>query len=121
MNVLSVGADSSESDEAAYELKLVPSVTEVVHFENDSYIISCAANTKTRLRWLDPDNIWIDKSRGGVHVEQKNDEELSLVFKSISSAHNGTFICEAEKDNRKISFNMIVYSRMKKRTFTHQP
>lgn len=84
-------------------------MNEVVHFENESYIVSCHA-LNTRLRWLDPDNIWVDKGRGGVHVEERTNE-LVLVFTSISSTtDNGTWTCQAENGNRKIAFNMIVYS-----------
>lgn len=107
--MISVGTVLSTPEEETYELKLVPSVNEVVHFENESYIVSCQA-AETRLRWLDPDNIWVDKGRGGVHVEDRT-SELVLVFTSISSkTDNGTWTCEAEKGNRKITFNMIVYS-----------
>lgn len=96
-----------------YELNLVPSLNEVVRFENDSYIVSCNASATTRLRWLDPDNVWVDKTRGGVHVEQRNNE-LVLVFASLSAdTDNGTWTCQAEMDNRKITFNMIVYSMLK--------
>lgn len=96
--------------EPAYELKLVPSLKEVVRFENDSYIVSCHAGANTRLRWLDPDNVWMDKKRGGVHIEQRNNE-LVLVFASLSAeTDNGTWTCQAEMDNQKITFNMIVYS-----------
>lgn len=88
----------------------MPSLNEVVRFENDSYIVSCHAAANTRLRWLDPDNVWVDKKRGGVHVEQRNNE-LVLVFASLSGdTDNGTWTCQAEMDNQKITFNMIVYS-----------
>lgn len=96
--------------EISYELKLVPSLNEVVRFENDSYIVSCHAAANTRLRWLDPDNVWVDKKRGGVHVEQRNNE-LVLVFASLSAdTDNGTWTCQAEMDNQKTTFNMIIYS-----------
>lgn len=93
-----------------YELKLVPSVNEVVRFENDSYLVSCHA-PNTRLRWLDPDNSWVDRKRGGgVHVEQRGNE-LVLMFQSLSAdTDNGTWTCQSEMDNQKITFNMIVYS-----------
>lgn len=105
-----VGTVLSTAEEEVHELKLVPSVKEVVHFENDSYIVSCQA-VNTRLRWLDPDNVWVDKGRGGVHVEQR-DNELVLMFTSISSqTDNGTWTCQAEQGNRKIAFNLIVYSK----------
>lgn len=107
--MFSVETVLSASQEEIYELKLVPSVKEVVHFENDSYIVSCQASD-TRLRWMDPDNVWVDKGRGGVHVEQR-ENELVLVFTSISAkTDNGTWTCQAEKGNRMIAFNMIVYS-----------
>lgn len=97
-----------------YELKLVPSLSEVVRFENESYIVSCHAAANTRLRWLDPDNVWVDKKRGGVHVEQRNNE-LVLVFASLSAdTDNGTWTCQAEMDNQKTTFNMIVYSMQAK-------
>lgn len=87
----------------------MPSLNEVVRFENESYVVSCHAQN-TRLRWLDPDNVWVDKKRGGVHVEQGNNT-LVLVFASLSAdMDNGTWTCQAEMDNQKISFNMIVYS-----------
>lgn len=101
----------SPSPETAYEFKLVPSVKEVVRFENDSYIVSCQAGANTRLRWLDPENVWVDKKRGGVHVEQRNNES-ALVFASLSAdTDNGTWTCQAELDNQKLTFNMIVYSK----------
>lgn len=114
--ILAVGSVLSTSEEENNELKLVPSVNEVVHFENESYIVACQG-VNTRLRWLDPDNVWIDKGRGGVHVEER-DNELVLMFSSISSqTDNGTWTCQAENGNRKTAFNMIVYS-MIKTTFT---
>lgn len=98
-----------------YELKLNPSHNEVVRFENESYIVSCHAGSNTRLRWLDPDNVWVDKKRGGVHVEQRKGG-LFLVFASLSAdTDNGTWTCQAEMDNQKTTFNMIVYSMHAKR------
>lgn len=106
---------STTAPEISYELKLVPSLKEVVRFENESYIVSCHAAANTRLRWLDPDNVWVDKKRGSVHVEQRNNE-LVLVFASLSAdTDNGTWTCQAEMDDQKITFNMIVYSMMLKK------
>lgn len=97
-------------EEEAFELKLLPAINEVVHFENDSYIVSCQASG-TRLRWLDSKGEWIGNDKGRIHVEDRG-TEVVLVFTSISSDDNGNWTCEAEKENRKISFSMIVYSEM---------
>lgn len=96
------------ADDELIDLKLIPSINEVVHFENDSYIVSCQAN-ETRLRWFDPNNVWIENNRGRVHIEQR-ENELSLIFTSIQHDDNGNWTCEAEKGNRKLAFSMIVYS-----------
>lgn len=98
---------NAESD--SYEFKLVPPANEVVHFENDSYIVSCQANG-TRLRWLDPNNQWIDRQHGRFYVEERHNESV-LIFTSISSMDNGTWTCESERGHRKISLHMIVYSK----------
>lgn len=88
----------------------MPSINEVVHFENDSYIVSCQANG-TRLRWIDSNSKWIDEHRGRIFIEDRGNESV-LIFTSISLADNGNWTCEAERGNRKISFNMIVYSKL---------
>lgn len=107
-------AETETTPAVEYELKLHPSNNEVVRFENESYIVSCQAAANTRLRWLDPDNVWVDKKRGGVHVEQ-HDNELRLVFASLSAdTDNGTWTCQSEMDNQKTTFNMIVYSTQSK-------
>lgn len=110
-SVGTVLCSTSTAPAIEYELKLKPPLKEVVRFENDSYIVSCHA-ADTRLRWLDPENVWVDKKRGGVHVEYKEKEnELVLVFASLTAdTDNGTWTCQAEADNQKITLNMIVYS-----------
>lgn len=107
MFCVSVGLGRCEPNNE-YDLKLVPSINEVVHFENDSYIVSCQANN-TRLAWLNPKNQWIDNHRGRIHIEDRGNE-LTLVFSSILMADNGNWTCVAEKDERKMFFSMIVYS-----------
>lgn len=87
----------------------MPSIDEVVHFENDSYIVSCQANG-TRLRWFDPNSEWVDNHRGRIHVEEHHNESV-LIFSTISLADKGNWTCEAEKGHRKITFSMIVYSK----------
>lgn len=101
------------TDIDSHVFKLVPSINEVVHYENDSYIVACQANG-TRVRWLDPNNKWVDQHEKRHHVEERTLmtlNESSLVFNSISASDNGTWTCEAEKDNRKLTFTMIVYSK----------
>lgn len=106
----SVGIALSATEEQNYEFKLVPPANEVVHFENDSYIVSCQVDIETRLRWLDPQNKWIEKSRGHVEVENHGNESV-LRFKSIGYEDSGNWTCEAEEGSRRIAFNMIVYSK----------
>lgn len=115
-----VGTVIGAPEDETFEVKLMPSISEVVHFENDSYIVSCQAligdGKRTRLRWFDSDDQWVENDRGRIHVEER-ENELVLVFTSISLEDNGNWTCEAEKDNKKIAFNMIVYSKMKKTLF----
>ncbi|XP_031634905.1 neural cell adhesion molecule 2-like [Contarinia nasturtii] len=96
------------SEEQSFEPKLMPSVNEVMHSENDTYIVSCAGDG-VRVRWFDPNNKWIDPmDRGHVHVEERNSESL-LIFTSISPEDRGNWTCQAENNTRRAGFNMIVY------------
>lgn len=81
-----------------------------MHLENDSYIVACQAKD-TGLRWLDPDAKRVEKDRGRIHVEEQN-KELVLVFTSIALKDNGNWTCKGENEHKKISFNMIVYSKI---------
>lgn len=92
------------------EPKLMPSINEVVHFENESYIVTCDGGG-VRVRWFSPNNTWVDPiNRGRVHVEEKNSES-ALVFTSITPEDKGNWTCEAENNPQRIGFNMIVYSK----------
>lgn len=99
------------ADDELIDLKLIPSIKEVVHFENDSYIVACQAN-ETRLRWFNPQSQWVEDNLGRVHIEEQHENELSLVFSSIQYSDNGNWTCQAEKNNQKTSFSMIVYSKL---------
>lgn len=88
------------------DVKLTPSATEVVHYVNESYIVSCEA-IDSRLRWFNPLNEVVGDRPDRVHTA-KIQGKLALVFTSISMDDNGTWLCEAEKGNQKISFNMNV-------------
>lgn len=93
-------------------MKLMPSINEVEHFENESYVVACQALVgKKRLRWFDSEGKWIENDRGRIHVKEK-DNEMLLVFTSISLEDKGKWTCEAEEGHKKISFNMIVYSKL---------
>lgn len=116
----SVGIALSATEEQNYEFKLVPSMNEVVHFENDSYIVSCQVSIETRLRWIDPQNKWIEKSRGHVEVEDRGSESV-LIFKSIGYEDSGNWTCEAEEGLRRIAFNMIVYSKEASHSISMKP
>lgn len=96
-------------DEEYPEMKLIPSTYEVVRFENESYIVECQANS-TRLRWLNPRNIWIQNHQGRVYIDEI-DNKTKLVFRSISMHDNGEWVCEAEQGNRKTYFRMVVSSK----------
>lgn len=107
--MLSISAEEEIKSEP-YEFKLVPPVSEVVHFEGDSFIVSCQAY-KSRLRWKNPQGNLTDAlDRDRVHVEERGNGS-ALIFTAISQKENGTWTCQAEEGNREISFNMIVYSK----------
>lgn len=100
----------ASEEQQIYEPKLMPSINEVVHFENDSYIVTCDGGG-TRVRWFSPNNTWQDPmNRGRVHVEEKNSES-ALIFTSITLEDKGNWTCEAEDNPQRIGFNMIVYSK----------
>lgn len=94
------------------EPKIMPSINEVVHFENDSYIVTCDGGVGTRVRWFSPKNVWVDPRKRGtnVHVEEKNFES-ALIFTSITLDDKGNWTCEAENNPQRVGFNMIVYSK----------
>lgn len=94
-----------------YEPKIMPPINEVVHFENDSYIVTCDG-VGTRVRWFSPKNVWVDPQKRGtnVHVEEKNFES-ALIFTSITLDDKGNWTCEAENNPQRVGFNMIVYSK----------
>lgn len=98
------------SEEQVFEPKLMPSINEVVHYENDSYIVTCNGDG-VRVRWFDPNNQWIDPmNRSRVHVEERNSES-ALIFTSISPEDKGNWTCQAENNPRRVGVNMIVYSK----------
>lgn len=106
--LFTVGGATSEEEK--FEIKLTPS-NKVERYEKDSYIVTCQVlHGKTRLRWLNPEGIWVENLRGRIHVKE-NDNEVSLVFTSISVEDKGDWTCEAEEGGKKISFNMIVISK----------
>lgn len=72
------------SEDETSDIKLTPSINEVEHFENESYVVACQALLgKTRLRWFDSEGKWVENDRGRIHVKEK-DNEILLVFTSIS-------------------------------------
>lgn len=94
-----------------FEPKLMPSINEVVHFESESYIVTCDSNG-ARVRWFDPNNQFVDPvNRSRVHVEERNGES-ALIFTSILPEDKGNWTCQAENNPHRVGFNMIVYSKI---------
>lgn len=108
--VLEPSGMCAPEEKPIYQPKLMPSINEVVHCENDSYIVTCDGGG-ARVRWFSPNQTWIDPmNRGRVHVEEKNFES-ALIFTSITLDDKGNWTCEAEENPQRIGFNMIVYSK----------
>lgn len=106
-----LGTENSTATDLAYQFNLVPPDREVTHLEDEKYFVSCQVGIKTRLRWFDPQMQPIESNipGDGFYVVDHGNES-TLVFTSISLKHNGTWICEAEEDYRRIAFKMTVYS-----------
>lgn len=107
-----LGTENSTATDLAYQFNLVPPDREVTHLEDEKYFVSCQVGIKTRLRWFDPQMQPIESNipGDGFYVVDHGNES-TLVFTSISLKHNGTWICEAEEDYRRIAFKMTVYSK----------
>lgn len=109
-------------------MTLSPSQEEVVHFVNDSYIVTCNGHNQTRVRWMNPKQGVIEDAKGRVHVEEKPGGmfivficyntilqkkklftgPIALVFELISLADRGEWTCQGEDENLQKTFNMII-------------
>lgn len=92
------------------ELQLTPSNTEVVQVVNESYIVFCRAENST-VRWVDPKGAEVANNRSHrIHVEEHG-ERIALVFVETHSGDNGTWTCQANSYDKKISFKLAVHSK----------
>lgn len=53
-------------------LLISPSSSEVVHFVNDSHIVTCSVNKGSKIKWINPKGNIIPDTRGRVHVEDRS-------------------------------------------------
>lgn len=90
------------------DMELKPPDTQVVRYENETYIVQCSAG-ESRLRWLNPQYEWIEHHHGRIHIEH-NAGKLTLAFNRITLNDSGIWTCEAEHGNRRAQFNMVVHS-----------
>lgn len=121
-------------------MTLSPSDTEVVHYVNDSHIVYCNANGKTRVRWLNPQQTVIEETKGRIHIEEKGGEwkhgtnyvlyiylnwefrktffsgATALVFESITLQDKGEWSCQGETGNLHKSFHMITNRKLNHET-----
>lgn len=91
------------------EMELKPPDTQVVRYENETYIVQCGAG-ESRMRWLSPQYEWIEHHHGRIHIEH-DVGKLTLAFNRITLNDSGIWTCEAERGNQKIQFNMVVHSQ----------
>lgn len=90
------------------DMELMPPDSQVVRYENESYIVQCSAG-ESRLRWLSPQYEWIEHHHGRIHIEH-NAGKLKLAFNRITLNDSGVWTCEAERGSRKMQFDMVVHS-----------
>lgn len=90
------------------DVELKPSDTQVVRYENETYIVQCSAG-KSRLRWLSPTYELIEHHHGRIHIEHMTGK-LTLAFTRITLNDSGSWTCEAEQGSRKTQFNLVVHS-----------
>ena len=94
------------------KLALSPLTAEVPRFANESYYVTCLYLEKgVKIKWKSPKNKEITDKKGRIYIEEVNRttvESVALVFTSIQASDNGNWTCEAEGNDERQSFKLIV-------------
>lgn len=53
-------------------LMISPMSAEVIHFVNDSHIVTCSVNKGTKIKWINPKGNVVEENRGRIHVEDRS-------------------------------------------------
>lgn len=89
-------------------VSLAPYTSTVAVFVNQSYFVSCKAPEADTIVWTKVGEGDIQATSGKIHVEEKTDESLDLVFETIKKKNQGEYVCKATYKGKEVTKNFTL-------------